>query len=86
MKELLQLIRKSKTAKSGLGTILVGILILFGITDAAPPQTIDDIGSEQTNSTETVIGLGALLSGAMAVKGRNDVEKRMKEGDKDETA
>lgn len=79
MKELLQLIKKSKTAKSGILTIVWGILILFGITEGSPPQTIDDMGKEQSNKKEVIVGFGALASGAMTLKGRNDVEKRIKE-------
>lgn len=79
MKDLLKLIRKSKTAKSGILTIVLGILILFGITEAPPPQTIDDMVAEQTSSTETVVGVGALLLGLIAIKGRADVEKKVKE-------
>jgi len=79
MNEILKLIRKSKTAKSGVITIVWGILILFGITDKPVPQTIDGIAqTQQSNRTEDAVGIGALLSGLMTLKGRNDVEKRMK--------
>lgn len=78
MKEILSLVRKSKTAKSGVVTIVWGILLLFGFTEGNPPQTIDDMGKKQTNTQETVIGVGALASGLMTLKGRNDVEKRIK--------
>ena len=82
MNELIALIRKSKTAKSGLVTILWGILILFGVTEGNPPQTIDDLSKPETsNKMEMIVGLGALASGAMTVKGRNDVEKRNKENE-----
>jgi hypothetical protein len=79
MKELLQLIRKSKTAKSGIVTIVWGILILFGVTEGPPPQTIDGLGHNQSGDMEKIVGIGALGSGLMTLKGRNDVEKRIKE-------
>jgi len=79
MKEFLQLIKNSKTAKAGTLTIVWGILILFGITDQPVPQTIDDMGQPQSNTTQTAVGVGALLSGLMTLKGRNDVEKHVKE-------
>jgi len=80
MKELLNLIKTSKTAKAGLTTIIWGILLLFGITDKPVPQTIDQLGQEQksSSSTETLVGLGALGSGFMTLKGRNDAEKKIK--------
>ena len=83
MNELLALIKKSKTAKSGLVTILWGILILFGVAEGDPPQTIDDIGKPQSNQREKVVGIGALATGMMTLKGRNDVEKRNKENEKE---
>jgi len=79
MNEILQLIKKSKTAKSGILTIIWGILILFGVTEGNPPATIDDMGKEQSNNMEKVVGIGALASGMMTLKGRNDVEKKVKE-------
>jgi hypothetical protein len=83
MNELLKLIRASKTAKAGVVTIVWGILLLFGITDqTVPPATIDDMDKpqqKQTNTTETAVGVGALLSGLMTLKGRNDAEKKIKE-------
>ena len=82
MKELLQLIRKSKTAKSGIMTIVWGILILFGVTEGPPPDTIDALGERQTNATQTVVGIGALASGLMTLKGRNDVEKKVNDVEK----
>lgn len=78
MNEILQLIKKSKTAKSGVVTVLWGVLLLFGITDQPAPQTIDDMGKKQTNTKETVVGVGALLSGLMTLKGRNDAEHKIK--------
>ncbi len=78
MNEIVKLIRKSKTAKAGIVTIVWGILIVFGCAEGPPPQTIDDLGKEQTNTKETVIGIGALLSGLMTLKGRNDAEKKIK--------
>lgn len=82
MNEILQLIKKSKTAKSGIITVVWGILILFGVTEGNPPATIDDLGKEQSNNMEKVVGVGALASGLMTLKGRNDVEKRIKEKEK----
>lgn len=79
MTEILKLIRTSKTAKAGVVTIIWGILILFGITEGPPPQTIDELGKEQTNTKEIGVGVGALLSGLMTLKGRNDAEKKIKE-------
>ena len=78
MKEILDLIKKSKTAKSGIVTIIWGVLILFGITAGPPPKTIDEMGQEQSNPIEKIVGVGALASGLMTLKGRNDVEKRNK--------
>jgi len=78
MNELLKLIKKSKTAKSGIVTVLWGILILFGAAQGPPPATIDDLGKKQSNTTQNVIGAGALASGLMTLKGRNDVEKKVK--------
>jgi hypothetical protein len=84
MNEILKLIRASKTAKAGIVTIVWGILLLFGITDQTvpPAATIDDMDKpqqKQTNTTETAVGVGALLSGLMTLKGRNDAEKKIKE-------
>ena len=86
MNEILKLIRTSKTAKSGVLTIVWGILILFGITEGAPPpQTIDGLGKPpQSNNKETVVGVGALLSGLMTLKGRNDAEHKIKRLENDE--
>jgi len=78
MNELLNLIRKSKTAKSGVVTIIWGILLMFGVGGVSEPKTIDDMNTPPSNIIETLIGLGAAGSGVMTLKGRNDVEKRMK--------
>lgn len=94
MSEMLSLIKTSKTAKSGVVTIAVGLLLLLGIVN---PQditggevvSIDDMGNGgggggQTQ-TERIVGIGALLSGFMTLWGRSDAQKRIK-GLEDEKA
>ena len=78
--DILKLIRKSKTAKAGVLAIIAGILILVGITATPAPETIDQMEAEQQGTMSVVVGAGALLAGVMTLKGRNDVEKRIKKG------
>ena len=71
--------------KSGIITIRWGVLMLLGAVDPELPKTIDELGRKQDTTSMKVIGLGALATGAMTLKGRNDVEKRIKrKGDDDE--
>ena len=77
MNELLALIRKSKTAKAGMVTIVWGFLLMFGVGNAMAPETIDDMNRPPEDLTKIVMGIGAMLSGGVAVKGRSDVEKRI---------
>jgi len=79
MKELLALIRKSKTAKAGIVTIVWGILLMFGVGNQDAPETIDDMNNPPSDLTRIVMSVGAALAGGMTIKGRNDVEKRIKE-------
>ena len=79
MNELLKLIRKSKTAKSGVVTIIWGILLVFGVGGVDPPKTIDDMNNPPDNTLMKLIGLGAGGSGLMTLKGRGDAEKKIKE-------
>jgi hypothetical protein len=79
MNELLALIRKSKTAKSGLVTIVWGILLLFGVGGVKPPATIDEMANKPDDIIVKLLGLGALATGGTTLKGRNDVEKKVKE-------
>lgn len=79
MNEILSLIKTSKTAKSGVVTIIVGLLLLLGIGNPEEiADTIDDVGCGGQSSMQTIVGIGALLSGLTTLKGRNDVEKRVK--------
>ena len=79
MNEFMKLIKQSKTMKSGVLTIVWGILITFGVVNPSPPPTIDELGKKQDDTMLKVVGLGAAGSGLMTLKGRNDVEKRIKE-------
>jgi hypothetical protein len=79
MNELLGLIRRSKTAKSGVMTIVWGLLLLFGVGGIKPPETIDEMDKKPDDTMMKLLGLGALASGGTTIKGRNDVEKRIKE-------
>lgn len=81
MNDLLVLIRKSKTAKSGIVTIVWGILLIFGVGGVKPPQTIDEMNNPPDDTLMKIMGLGAAASGGMTLKGRNDVEKKIKEKD-----
>jgi hypothetical protein len=81
MNEFMKLIKQSKTMKSGIVTIVWGILIFFGVVNPSPPPTIDDLGKKQDTTLLKLIGVGAAGSGLMTLKGRNDVEKKLKEKD-----
>jgi hypothetical protein len=69
---------KSKTIHAGIVTIVWGILMLFGITDPGPAPVTWEDPDPKPNKMSTVIGLGALASGAVTLKGRADAEKRIK--------
>jgi len=75
---------KSKTMHAGIVTIVWGILILFGLAEGPPPQTIDQMGQDQKAPMQTVVGVGALLSGLLTLKGRGDAQKKIDKGDTDE--
>lgn len=79
MNDFMKLIKQSKTMKSGIVTMVWGILIFFGVVNPSPPPTIDDMGKKQDDTMLKLIGIGAAGSGAMTLKGRRDVEKRIKE-------
>lgn len=79
MNDFLKLIKQSKTMKSGIVTMAWGILIFFGVVNPSPPPTIDDLGKKQDTTLLKLIGVGAGASGLMTLKGRRDVEKRIKE-------
>jgi len=80
MNDILKLIKNSKTAKSGIITIVVGILIMFGAVGPDNQQaTIDDIGQKTQNIVTELIGLFAMVNGVVTIKGRNDAEKKIKE-------
>ena len=79
MDEFLKLTKNSKTMKSGLVTIILGILLLLGIGSPESPETIDDMNNQPDNHVLHLIGLGALGSGLRTLEGRKDVEKRNKE-------
>ena len=65
---------KSKTVRSGVITIVWGILVLFGYAEGPAPQTIDQLGQKQKAPIKTLIGLAGLGAGAMAIKGRYDAD------------
>lgn len=81
MNDLLGLIRRSKTAKSGVVTILLGVLLLFGVTGGSAPESIDQMETEAPVSTELIVGIVTLLAGGMTLKGRSDAEKRIKKSE-----
>ena len=82
MNELLQLIRKSKTAKAGIVTIVWGILLMFGVGNAKPPDTIDDMNRPPQDLTRIVMAVGTALTGGVTVWGRSGAEKKIKEAEK----
>ncbi len=77
-----QWVKDSKTMKSGVMTIVWGFLVLFGLASpgSTPPQTYDELGkpqSKQASPLQTIIGLGALGSGGVTLKGRADAQKKI---------
>ena len=72
---------KSKTMQAGVLTIVWGMLILFGLVEGPPPPTIDELGKQQTNNVQTLVGLGALGSGVLTLKGRSDAQKKIEGSD-----
>ena len=76
---------KSKTIQSGIITIVWGVLMMFGMVDPELPKTIDELGRKQNTNSLKVVGLGAMASGAMGIKGRYDAKTKIKrKGDDDE--
>ena len=74
-----ELIKKSKTAQSGVTTILLGIvMILFG-GNPEVAKSIDGMGLQSENRITEIVSLALVGSGGMTLKGRADVEKRHKD-------
>lgn len=75
--------KESLTVKSGIVTILWGILMLFGVVEPSLPKTIDELGKKQDGNAMKVVGLGALASGGMTLRGRQKAQRKI-EGKDDE--
>lgn len=75
---------KSKTIHGGLASIVTGAALIFGAATMEPAKTIDELGKPQDHRKQTVAGMVAVGSGALAIKGRYDAKTRIKrKGDKE---
>jgi hypothetical protein len=75
--------RKSKTIASGIVTMAAGAILATGAAKPQYPKTFDDFDKPQNNTKQSLIGMGLIGSGAIAIKGRYDANKSIKKnGDK----
>jgi len=84
-------IKKSKTIKGGIATMLLGLFITIFGTSGGPPKTVngldrvyksvDDLDKKQKDTTSKIVGLGLLGSAGLVLIGRANAQKKLK-GDK----